>query len=75
MQNMLRTVTGVESYRGYMDFLIYLCRGRLTNKEMPVAFLCLKMVGEGEERENKHLSILKTVYCTRLSPATTGLRP
>ena len=48
---MLRTVTGVESYRGYMDFLIYLCRGRLTNKEMPVAFLCLKMVGEGEERE------------------------
>ena len=42
---MLRTVTGVESYRGYMDFLIYLCRGRLTNKEMPVAFLCLKMVG------------------------------
>ena len=51
MQNMLRTVTGVESYRGYMDFLIYLCRGRLTNKEMPVAFLCLKMVGEGEERE------------------------
>ena len=35
-----------------MDFLIYLCRGRLTNKEMPVAFLCLKMVGEGEEREN-----------------------
>ena len=51
MQNMLRTVTGVESYRGYMDFLIYLCRGRLTNKEMPAAFLCLKMVGEGEERE------------------------
>ena len=48
---MLRTVTGVESYRGYMDFLIYLCRGRLTNKEMPAAFLCLKMVGEGEERE------------------------
>lgn len=48
---MLRTVTGVESCRGYMDFLIYLCRGRLTNKEMPVAFLCLKMVGEGEERE------------------------
>ena len=48
---MLRTVTGVESYRGYMDFLIYLCRGRLTNKEMPVAFLCLKMVEEGEERE------------------------
>ena len=34
-----------------MDFLIYLCRGRLTNKEMPAAFLCLKMVGEGEERE------------------------
>ena len=32
-------------------FLIYLCRGRLTNKEMPVAFLCLKMVEEGEERE------------------------
>ncbi len=48
---MLRTVTGVESYRGYMDFLIYLCRGRLTNKEMPAAFLCLKMVEEGEERE------------------------
>ena len=48
---MLRTVTGVESYRGYMDFLIYLCRGRLTSKEMPAAFLCLKMVGEGEERE------------------------
>ena len=48
---MLRTVTGVESYRGYMDFLIYLCRGRLTNKEMPAAFLCLKIVGEGEERE------------------------
>lgn len=48
---MLRTVTGVESYRGYMDFLIYLCRGRLTNKEMPLASLCLKMVGEGEERE------------------------
>ena len=53
MQNMLRTVTGVESYRGYMDFLIYLCRGRLTNKEMPAAFLCLKMVGEGEERKNE----------------------
>lgn len=34
-----------------MDFLIYLCRGRLTNKEMPAAFLCLKMVEEGEERE------------------------
>lgn len=50
---MLRTVTGVESYRGYMDFLIDLCRGRLTNKEMPVAFLCLKWLEKEKKEKNE----------------------